>query len=116
MFTLSFLYLVLLWLLVPQACASPHLSSCPLDPSANPYSMKVIHENRCYFRCVQFTYYIMFIPFIMVGLAIGLHGYLYRRKVYARIAERRKIHETLSRLMEERNTILEMPERTDITK
>ena len=114
-FSLPFLYFGLLWLLVPQACASPQLSSCPLDPSASPYSLKVMHEQPCYFRCLQLTYYIMFIPFIIFGLALGLHGYLYRRKIYARIAERRKIHQTLSSLMGERNMILEIHEQVDIT-
>ena len=76
-FSLPFLYVGLLWLLAPQACASPQLSSCPLDPSSNPYSLQVMHEEPCYFRCLQLTYYIMFIPFIMFGLALALHGYLY---------------------------------------
>ena len=114
-FSLPFLYFGLTFLLVPQACASPYLSSCPLDPSSNPYSIKVMQDKPCFFRCFQTTWYIMCIPFIVFGLLILLHGYLYRRKIYAIIAERKKIAQTLSRLMREQNSIHEMHEGTAIT-
>ena len=115
-FSLPFLYFGLTFLLVPQACANSHLSSCPLDPSLSPYRMLLYEQEKpCFFRCFKTTFYILLIPYTAFGLGMLLNGYLYRKKIYARIAKQKEMAQTHSRLMRERNTILEMHERTDIT-
>ena len=120
-FSLPVLYLVLTFLLVPQACASPYLSSCPLDPSSNPYSMEVLFREHCYFQCIESSCYIMLTPCIVFGLVIVLHSYLYVRRskaaikqMYARIVEREEMVEKYSRLVIQMTTILDMQENTEI--
>ena len=113
---LPFLYVGLIWLLVPQACASPYLSSCPLDPSVNPYRM-LLHEKEkaCFFNCFKITVYIMIIPILVFALVFVLQDFLSRKKINARNATQNEMAQTLSRLKREINTILEMHERTYIT-
>ena len=41
----------LTFLLVPQACTSPYLTSCRLDCASSLYSKATLDENPCYDRC-----------------------------------------------------------------
>ena len=45
----------LTFLLVPQACSSPYLTSCHLDPASSLYSKKTLDENLCYNRCCTYS-------------------------------------------------------------
>ena len=96
-FSLPFLYFGLTFLLVPQACANPHLSSCPLDPSVNPYRM-LMDEKSCFFSCFETIYWIVFVFYIAFCLMFVLNDYLNSRRkkaavkrVNARIVEQEEI-------------------------
>ena len=60
----------LTFLLVPQACSSPALSSCPPDPAASLYSKKTLDENPCYARCLTSSCTIVFSMLLVFSVIV----------------------------------------------
>ena len=60
----------LTFLLMPQACSSPSLSSCPPDPTSSPYSKETYDENPCYARCLTSSCTIVFSLLLVLNLYI----------------------------------------------
>ena len=69
----------LTFLLVPQACSSPYLTSCHLDPASSLYSRKTLDENLCYNRCCTYSFNTIFS--LLLVFAIYL---LIRQQIVAR--------------------------------
>ena len=46
-----FWLMALIFLVVPQACASPSISSCQVDPASSLYNWRVTGADSCYGRC-----------------------------------------------------------------
>ena len=51
----------LTFLLVPQACSSPYLTSCHLDPASSLYSKATLDENPCYERCLTSSFCVILV-------------------------------------------------------
>ena len=69
----------LTFLLVPQACASPSLTSCHLDPDSSLYTRKTLDENLCYNRCCTYSFNTIFSLLLVFSIYL-----LIRQQIVAR--------------------------------